>query len=225
MKELYDNIYNILSKESKEKIDNYVLDVQSHLNPNTDYIKRTQILKKIQKRHHLDHKILDTSFIKFNDYSNRNITIEMNSNPSISFLFTHSTENAYHESAISYDIVDNQYTYQYTLTQEKESSYPLFYFSVDYSSNDFSNSQDLPALSSIYSKTEEHIKSEVDKICNIDLLTSILKNYTNPEDLFDLILIQNDVVLKDSILFSGIHTCMLQYNNLFKQSHTIKNKV
>lgn len=225
MKELYDNIYNILSKESKEKIDNYVLDVQSHLNPNTDYIKRTQILKKIQKRHHLDNKFLDTAFIKFNDYSNRNITIEMNSNPSISFLFTHSTENAYHESAISYDIVDNQYTYQYTVTQEKSSSSPLFYLSFDYSNNDFSNAQSLSELAKIYNMTEENFKADIDKIYNIDFLTNLLKNYTQPEELFDLMLIQNDIELKDSTLFSGIYRGIEQYNSLFKQNNDIKNKL
>ena len=225
MKELYDSIYNILSKESKEKIDNFVLDVQSNLSIHTDFMKRSVILRKMQQRHHLKEKILDTAFSKFNDVSNRNITIEINTNPAISFVFTNSTENAYHETAFSYNIVDNEYLYQYSITKERTSAHVLFYLGFDIKKNDFSNAEDIGGLSNLFDLKEEGVKREISTICNIDFLNTLLKNYSDPDSLFDLMLIESDVDLKNSPLFSGMYKDLVKYNNLFKQNTNIKNKL
>lgn len=223
MKELYDNIYNILSKESKEKIDNFVLDVQSNLSIHTAFMKRSVILSKMQQRHHLKEKILDTAFSKFNDVSNRNITIEINTIPAISFLFTNSTENAYHETAFSYNIVDNKYFYQHTITKERNSVDVLFYICFDIKKNNFSKAEDIGGLSNLFDLKEDAIEKEINTICNIDFLNTLLKNYNNPDSLFDLMLIETDIDLKNSPLFSEMYKNLVKYNNLFKQNNGVRN--
>lgn len=220
MKILYNNVYNILSDYSKNRVDNFSNDIKSNLSSSTDYERRFKLIEKISKRNHLNENSSGgIAWCTFNDVDNKNIVIELNSNPAVSFIFSKKINDIFYESIFAYDILDDLFSYHYIVQKNKNLNQDLIYLSIN---SEYPDEYIFEINDSAKEYFSNSILSEVrDVFSNINFLNSVVTHYTTPALIKDIILLQHDITLSQNPVFSGVFDGAVLYNDLFKTNKII----